>query len=275
MSFNSLNNFSHQWFSSKQSSFPFDFASSDIFLKAVKYSNETELSFKRFCETRAGSSLKPFDLGCSKLSNILKNVALEGNISKIAEMDCFMVGLCSYLEMCMHNGDRARQEGALNNFSKQIDCLKGIKRFCANYKTYESYIPQIQAAVPGVDRQFAQGLPLDSVHRSLNSIIASLRNMNFANYLSSEYSELLNTRETSLKRAKALHAQQQIAFMDRYSADFPIDSQSEIFLNKRDAIVKSIDSVLEKTALALSAKGDKSQELNSSRKTKSSPDIER
>lgn len=275
MSFNSLNNFSHQWFSSKQSSFPFDFASSDIFLKAVKYSNETELSFKRFCETRAGSSLKPFDLGCSKLSNILKNVALEGNISKIAEMDCFMVGLCSYLEMCMHNGDRARQEGALNNFSKQIDCLKGIKRFCANYKTYESYIPQIQAAVPGVDRQFAQGLPLDSVHRSLNSIIASLRNMNFANYLSSEYSELLNTRETSLKRAKALHAQQQIAFMDRYSADFPIDSQSEIFLNKRDALVKSIDSVLEKTALALSAKGDKSQELNSSRKTKSSPDIER
>lgn len=275
MSFNSLNNFSHQWFSSKQSSFPFDFASSDIFLKAVKYSNETELSFKRFCETRAGSSLKPFDLGCSKLSDILKNVALEGNISKIAEMDCFMVGLCSYLEMCMHNGDRARQEGALNNFSKQIDCLKGIKRFCANYKTYESYIPQIQAAVPGVDRQFAQGLPLDSVHRSLNSIIASLRNMNFANYLSPEYSELLNTRETSLKRAKALHAQQQIAFMDRYSADFPIDSQSEIFLNKRDALVKSIDSVLEKTALALSAKGDKSQELNSSRKTKSSPDIER
>lgn len=275
MSFNSLNNFSHQWFSSKQSSFPFDFASSDIFLNAVKYSNETELSFKRFCETRAGSSLKPFDLGCSKLSDILKNVALEGNISKIAEMDCFMVGLCSYLEMCMHNGDRARQEGALNNFSKQIDCLKGIKRFCANYKTYESYIPQIQAAVPGVDRQFAQGLPLDSVHRSLNSIIASLRNMNFANYLSSEYSELLNTRETSLKRAKALHAQQQIAFMDRYSADFPIDSQSEIFLNKRDALVKSIDSVLEKTALALSAKGDKSQELNSSRKTKSSPDIER
>lgn len=70
MSFNSLNNFSHQWFSSKQSSFPFDFASSDVFLKAVKYSNETELSFKRFCETRAGSSLKPFDLGCSKLSNI-------------------------------------------------------------------------------------------------------------------------------------------------------------------------------------------------------------
>lgn len=275
MSFNSLNNFSHQWFSSKQSSFPFDFASSDIFLKAVKYSNETELSFKRFCETRAGSSLKPFDLGCSKLSDILKNVALEGNISKIAEMDCFMVGLCSYLEMCMHNGDRARQEGALNNFSKQIDCLKGIKRFCANYKTYESYIPQIQAAVPGVDRQFAQGLPLDSVHRSLNSIIASLRNMNFANYLSSEYSDLLNTRETSLKRAKALHAQQQIAFMDRYSADFPIDTQSEIFLNKRDALVKSIDSVLEKTALALSAKGDKSQELNSSKKTKSSPDIER
>lgn len=260
---------------SKQSSFPFDFASSDIFLKAVKYSNETELSFKRFCETRAGSSLKPFDLGCSKLSNILKNVALEGNISKIAEMDCFMVGLCSYLEMCMHNGDRARQEGALNNFSKQIDCLKGIKRFCANYKTYESYIPQIQAAVPGVDRQFAQGLPLDSVHRSLNSIIASLRNMNFANYLSPEYSELLNTRETSLKRAKALHAQQQIAFMDRYSADFPIDSQSEIFLNKRDALVKSVDSVLEKTALALSAKGDKSQELNSSKKTKSAPDIER
>ena len=238
MSFNSSNNFSHQWFSSKQSSFPFDFASSDIFLKAVKYSNETELSFKRFCETRAGSSLKPFDLGCSKLSNILK-------------------------------------EGALNNFSKQIDCLKGIKRFCSNYKTYESYIPQIQAAVPGVDRQFAQGLPLDSVHRSLNSIIASLRNMNFANYLSPEYSELLNTRETSLKRAKALHAQQQIAFMDRYSADFPIDSQSEIFLNKRDALVKSIDSVLEKTALALSAKGDKSQELNSSKKTKSAPDIER
>lgn len=275
MSFNSSNNFSHQWFASKQSSFPFDFASSDIFLKAVKCSNETELSFKRFCETRAGSSLKPFDLGCSKLSNILKKVALEGNISKIAEMDCFMVGLCSYLEMCMHNGDRARQEGALNNFSKQIDCLKGIKRFCSNYKTYESYIPQIQAAVPGVDRQFAQGLPLDSVHRSLNSIIASLHNMNFANYLSPEYSELLNTRETSLKRAKALHAQQQIAFMDRYSADFPIDSQSEIFLNKRDALVKSIDSVLEKTALALSAKVDKSQELNSSKKTKSSPDIER
>ena len=101
--------------------------------------------------------------------------------------------------------------------------------------------------------------------------------MNFANYLSPEYSELLNTRETSLKRAKALHAQQQIAFMDRYrySADLPIDSQSEIFLNKREALVKSIDSVLEKTALALSAKGDKSQELNSSKKTKSSSDIER
>lgn len=275
MSFNTSNIDSDQWFSSRQQNFPFGQLDPVISQRLVSLVSDGVGAFSDFCIKRDARSIKVFDHCCEQLNTLLKNVALESNIGKIVDLDCYMVGLCSYLEMCMKNGQRSQQLTALNNYSKQIDCLKGIKRFCSNYKTYESYIPLIQAAVPGVDRQFAQGLPLDSVHRSLNSIIASLRNMNFANYLSPEYSELLNTRETSLKRAKALHAQQQIAFMDRYSADFPIDSQSEIFLNKRDALVKSIDSVLEKTALALSAKGDKSQELNSSRKTKSSPDIER
>ena len=70
--------------------------------------------------------------------------------------------------------------------------------------------------------------------------------------------------------------------MDRYARENPLDSQSTIYLDNRESLVKSIDSVLAKTALELSENKSKSHENSqqaqdpaSNKKTKSAPDIER
>ena len=106
--------------------------------------------------------------------------------------------------------------------------------------------------------------------------------MNFGNIISRDYVDLLNVRSLALKRAKAIHSQHQIVYMDRYARENPLDSQSTIYLDNRESLVKSIDSVLAKTALELSENKSKSHENSqqaqdpaSNKKTKSAPDIER
>lgn len=86
----------------------------------------------------------------------------------------------------------------------------------------------------------------------------------------------------ALQRAKALYSQLQVSYMDRYAIEYPLDKQTAAFLNKRGSLIKSIDSALAKTALALSENKSKSQENSqqaqdpaSNKKTKSSPDLER
>lgn len=140
MSFNTSNIDSDQWFSSRQQNFPFGQLDPIISQRLVSLVSDGVGAFSDFCIKRDARSIKVFDHCCEQLNTLLKNVALESNIGKIVDLDCYMVGLCSYLEMCMKNGQRSQQLTALNNYSKQIDCLKGIKRFCSNYKTYEMFI---------------------------------------------------------------------------------------------------------------------------------------
>lgn len=284
MSSSQLNEEPRQWFNEKKRSFSFDYGNLPDFSKAISLCESAELFFIPFAERKKMTSIKSFDKCCKQLSSIIKKVALENNVEKIAELDCHLVGLSSFLELCMQNGSLNVQQSALNNYSKQIDCLKQIKRHCECHKTYESYLPVIYDSVPGVDYNFSQGLPLDAIHRSINSCVASFRNMNFANFVSKDFVDLLNNRSLALKRAKALHSLQQIAYMDRYARDFPLDSQSIVYLDKRESVVKSIDSALAKTALELSENKSKSQENiqqtqeqepASNKKAKSSPDLER
>lgn len=273
---------SMNWFNKQAQSFPFGCLSKEELLEISSLSQSALDSYQGFLERRKTSNIGLFDDSCRALNSMLKKISLENNIGKIAELDCHLVGLTSYLELCFQSMRKLNQQGTLNNFSKQIDCLKEIKRHCEYHKTYESYLPVIYDAVPGIDRNFSLGLPLDGVHRSVNSCVASIRNLNFGNYISQDYVDLLKTRELALKRVKALHSQQQIAYMDRYAREFPLDSQSEAFLDKREALIKSVDSVLAKTALELSENKSKSQENSqqaqdpaSNKKTKSSPDLER
>ncbi len=283
MSSKSLDYDPSQWFISKQQNFPFSYSSSEDYRLLNALSCEAESSFKNYREYNNNRAFEAFNLCCTQLSSIIKHVALEDNIKKISEIDCRLVGLSSYLEMCMQNGYRDIQQKTLNNYSKQINCLKSINLACDFYKNYESYVQTIKDSVPGVANHFSRGLPIDGFQRNFNSCIASVRNMNFGNIFSNEYIDLLKTREIALQRAKALHSKQQVSFMERYAREFPLDSQSAIFLDKRETLVKSIDSVLAKTALDLSENKSKSmenhqqtqeQEPASNKKTKSSPDIE-
>lgn len=274
-----------EWYSSQTQTFPYSLISQDE-KKQLSVINQNGLdSYRSFLERRRASNLIIFDKSCKALSSIVKKVALENNVGKIAELDSFLVGFTSYVELCKQSEKKENQQGTLENFSKQIDCLKQIKRHCEWYKSYESYLPVIYDSVPGVDKQFSLGLPLDSVHKSLHSCLTSLRNLNFDNSISLDYIDLLNIRMKALQRAKALYSQLQVSYMDRYAIEYPLDKQTAAFLNKRGSLIKSIDSALAKTALALSENKSKSQENSqqsqqaqdpaSNKKTKSSPDLER
>ena len=131
----------------------------------------------------------------------------------------------------------------------------------------------VQDAVPSVSGQFSQGLPIDSVHKNLNSCIASNKIMNTGNYISLDYADLLDIRNIAYQRAKAVHTQLQLNYMDRYVNDFPLDTQTEHYLSKRESLIKGVDALLSSTAKQLT-EPEISNDADK-QKAKSSSDLER
>lgn len=274
MSSDNLNADVSQWFLSKSRGFSFDSLSREDHSFITNLKQNAIDTYQAFLERRESSNMIIFDQSCKDFASIFKSVSLEDNICKFAELDCHLLGLISTLEVCKQNVTKKEaQQSTLNNFAKQIDCLKSIKRFYENHPTYESYIQVVQDAVPGVSGQFSQGLPIDSVHKNLNSCIASNKIMNTGNYISLDYADLLDMRNIAYQRAKAVHTQLQLNYMDRYVNDFPLDTQTEHYLAKRASLVKGVESLLNSTAKQLS-EPEKSNETDK-QKAKSSSDLER
>lgn len=219
---------------------------------------------------------------CNKLSDVVKQIASENNISKIIEADATLDSFAYHME----NSKSIAVNRNLNidNFIKQNEALMVIKDFCKNHDTYKKYEPVINYSIGGIKPSSFNGLPVDPVYICLKSINSSLQSLNFGNNLASGYEQLIQTRKDALDYAKNLYLKKQIDYMDEYVTEHPGKLISREYIQKRDSLIKSVDKNLEETALRLGFEysNDKSQDQTSqtqepasNKKAKSSPDLER